>query len=144
MLSGIIQRGVGDSVATKLTMGFQSHLPYLTCESQATSILIATGPHIAVNAIVGLPFIQATKMIIDASDHVVDMRALDTPPSPLEYRCAEVHVPILEENSTACVNMNYAHTILIKEIETVRRWLRDVWLQGSVAAFVSLEIGFAD
>jgi hypothetical protein len=63
LLSGIIQCGAGDSVATKLTMGFQFHLPYLTREGQATSILIATGLHVAVNAIVGLPFIQATKMI---------------------------------------------------------------------------------
>jgi hypothetical protein len=117
MLSGIIQCRAGDSVATKLTVGFQFHLPYLTCEGQATSILIATGPHVAVNAIVGVPFIQATKMIIDASDHVVDMRALDTPPFPLEYHHAVVHVPILEENSTACVNMSNAHTTLIKEIE---------------------------
>jgi hypothetical protein len=98
-------------------MGFQFHFPYLACEGQGTSILIATGPHIAVNAIVGLPFIQATKMIIDASNHVVDMRALDTPFSPLEYRRAAVHVPILEENSAARVNMSYAHTTLVKEIE---------------------------
>jgi hypothetical protein len=117
VLSGIIQCGAGDSVATKLTVGFQFHLPYLTCESQATSILIATGPHVAVNAIVGLPFIQATKMIIDASDHVVDMWALDTPPFPLEYLCAAVHVPILKENSAARVNTSNAHTTLIKEIE---------------------------
>jgi hypothetical protein len=67
-LSGIIQRGAGKSVATKLTVGFQFHLPYLTHEGQATSILIATDPQVAVNVIVGLPFIQATKMIINASD----------------------------------------------------------------------------
>jgi hypothetical protein len=119
VLSGIIQCGAGDFVATKLTMGFQFHLPYLTCEGQATSILIATGPHVAVNAIVGLPFIQATKMIINASDHVVDMRALDTPSFPLEYRHAAVHVPILEEDSAARVNMSYAHTTLIKEIKNL-------------------------
>jgi hypothetical protein len=117
VLSGIIQRGAGDSVATKLTVGFQFHLPYLTHEGQATSILITTRPHVAVNAIVGLPFIQATKMIIDASDHIVDMRALDTPPSPLEYCRAAVHVPILEENSAARVIMRNTHTTLIKEIE---------------------------
>jgi hypothetical protein len=33
------------------------HLPYLTRDGQATSILIATGPHVTVNTIVGLPFI---------------------------------------------------------------------------------------
>ncbi len=82
VLSGIVQRG-GESVTTNLTVGFQFHLPYLTCDGQAMSILIATGPHVTVNTIVGLPFIQATCMIIDLSDNVADMRALDASPSPL-------------------------------------------------------------
>jgi hypothetical protein len=59
VLSGIVQRG-GESIITDLTVGFQFHLPYLTRDGQATSILIATGPHVTVNTIVGLPFIQAT------------------------------------------------------------------------------------
>jgi hypothetical protein len=122
-LTGIIQRGAGESVATDLTVGFQFHLPYLTREGQATTILIATGPHVAVNVIVGLPFIQATKMIIDASDHVVDMRALDTPPFPLEYRRAAVHVPILEEDRAATAHMSKAHANLIKEIDDIELYL---------------------
>jgi hypothetical protein len=56
ILSGIVQRG-GESVTKELIVGFQFHLPYLTCDGQATSILIATGPHVTVNTIVGLPFI---------------------------------------------------------------------------------------
>jgi hypothetical protein len=104
-------------------VGFQFHLPYLTCEGQATSILIATGPHIAVNVIVGLSFIQVTKMIIDASDHVVDMRALDTPPFPLEYHHAAVHLPILEEDSAASARMSNAHANLIKEIKELELFL---------------------
>jgi hypothetical protein len=122
-LSGIIQRGAGESVATELTVGFQFHLPYLTREGQATSILIATGPQVAVNVIVGLPFIQATKMIINASNRVVDMHALDTPPFPLEYHRAAVHVPILEEDSTASAHMSDAHANLIKEIEELELFL---------------------
>jgi hypothetical protein len=137
VLSGIIQRGAGESVATKLTVGFQFHLPYLTREGQATSILIATGPHVAVNAIVGLPFIQATRMIIDASDHVVDMRALDTPPFPLEYRRAAVHVPILEESSAARSNMSDAHTAMIKEIEDLELFFSNAAVEQYGAGRVS-------
>ncbi len=95
ILSGIVQHG-GESVTMELTVGFQFHLPYLTRDGQATSILIATGPHVTVNTIVGLPFIQATRMIIDLSDNVADMRALDASPFPLEYRCAMVHAPIVD------------------------------------------------
>jgi hypothetical protein len=137
VLSGIIQCGAGDSVATELTVRFQFHLPYLTREGQATSILIATGPHVSVNAILGLPFIQATKMIIDASDHVVDMWALDNPPFPLEYRRAAVHVPILEENSAAHVNMSYAHTTLIKEIKNLELFFSNATVKQYSAGRVS-------
>jgi hypothetical protein len=45
VLSGIVQHG-GESVTTKLTVGFQLHLPYLTKDGNPTSILIATGPHV--------------------------------------------------------------------------------------------------
>ena len=62
-------------------------------EGNPTSILIATGPHVTVNMIVGLPFIQATRAVIDLSNNVAELRALDTPPFPLEYHCTMVHVP---------------------------------------------------
>jgi hypothetical protein len=57
VLSGIVQGG-GESITTELTVGFQFHLPYLTKEGNTTSILIATGPHVTVNTIIGLPFIN--------------------------------------------------------------------------------------
>ncbi len=55
-LSGIVQRS-GECITTKLTVGFQFNLPYPMGSGQPTSILIATGPHVMVNLIVGLPFI---------------------------------------------------------------------------------------
>ena len=69
VLSGIVQRG-GESITTELTVGFQFHLPYVTRDGDTTSLLIATGPHVTVNMIVGLPFIQATHAVIDLSDNV--------------------------------------------------------------------------
>ncbi len=63
-LSGIVQQG-GESVTTELLVGFQSHVPYLMRDGLPTIIVIATGPHITVKTIVGLPFIQATQAIID-------------------------------------------------------------------------------
>jgi hypothetical protein len=44
VLMGTVQRS-GKCITTKLTVGFQFHLPYLTCSGQPTSILIAMGPH---------------------------------------------------------------------------------------------------
>jgi hypothetical protein len=92
VLSGIVQCG-GELITTELTIGFQFHLPYLTKEGNPTSILIATGPQVTVNMIVGLPFIQATWAVIDLSDNVAGLRALDAPPFPLKYHRSTVHVP---------------------------------------------------
>jgi hypothetical protein len=104
-----------------LTVGFQFHLPYLMHDGQATSILIATGPHVTVNTIVGLPFIQATRMIINLSNNVADMRALNASPFPLEYRRAVVHVPIVDEAGTALTHLSTAHQDLIKEIKALEQ-----------------------
>ena len=70
-------------------------MPYLTREGHATSLLIATGPDVTVNTILGLPFIQQTRMVIDASDQVADMCTLDTPPFPIDFRRAMCTVPAL-------------------------------------------------
>jgi hypothetical protein len=121
MLSGIVQRG-GESVTTKLTVGFQFHLPYLTKDGNPTSILIATGPHVMVNLIVGLPFIQATCAIIDLADNVVDLRTLDAPPVPLEYRCAMVQVPVMGEGGKHPVHMAGAYDNLLSEIKSLKQY----------------------
>jgi hypothetical protein len=120
VLSGIVQRR-GESVTMELTTGFQFHLPYLTRDGQAMHILIATGPQVTVNTIVGLPFIQATCMIINLFDHVADMCALDTHPFPLEYHRATVHVPIVDEAYAARVHLSNANRDLIREIKTLEQ-----------------------
>ncbi len=121
VLSGIVQRG-GESVTTKLTVGFQFHLPYLTKDGNPTSILIATGPHVTVNTIVGLPFIQATHAIIDLADNVVDLPTLDALPFPLEYHRTTVHVPVMGEGGKHPVYMAGAYEDLISEIESLEQY----------------------
>jgi hypothetical protein len=125
VLSGIVQRG-SESVTTELTMGFQFHLPYLTKEGDTTSILIATGPQVTVNTIVGLPFIQATRAVIDLADNVAELRTLNAPPFPLEYRRAMVHVPIVDEGNEHPVHMADAYIDLIAEINSLERHFTSV------------------
>jgi hypothetical protein len=124
VLSGIVQRG-GKSVTTKLTGGFQFHLPYLTKEGDPTSILIATGPHVTVNMIVGLPFIQATRAIIDLLDNVAELQALNAPPFPLEFRCATVHVPVMEGGDEQPVHLTNAAADVILEINALKRYFAE-------------------
>jgi len=75
-----------------------------------------------VNTIVGLPFIQATCAAIDLSDNVVELRAFDAPPFPLEYRHATVHVPVSEEGSEHPVHMAGANDTLINEINALEQY----------------------
>ncbi len=95
ILSGIVQQG-GESVTTKHTVAFHFHLPYLTREGSSTSLLVTTGPNVTVNTILGLPFIQQTRMIIDMSNQVAELRALDTAPFLMNYRQAMCTVPAVE------------------------------------------------
>jgi hypothetical protein len=109
-LSGIVQQG-GESVTTDLSVGFQFHLPYLTCEGNPTSLIVATGCDVTVNIILGLPFITQTRMVIDTLDQVAECPAFDTPPFPIDFRRAMCAVP--------AVNAHYQE--IIKEIENIER-----------------------
>jgi len=130
VLSGIVQRG-GESITTKLTVGFQFHLPYLMTDGSQTSILIATGPHVTVNIIVGLPFIQATQAIIDLSDDVADLRAIDHPPFPIKYRHATVHVPTIKEGADRPVHLTEAELKVIQTLENLRAYFSSAELNSA-------------
>jgi hypothetical protein len=114
VLSGIVQHG-GECITPKLTVGFQFHSPYLMRSGQPTSILIAMGPHVMVNLIVGLPFIQARGMILDMMDHVAELKTLDMPPFPIEYCRATVHVPIVNESKIRVSIANYQPVLKLIE-----------------------------
>ena len=115
-LSGIVQQG-GSSVTTDLTVGFTFHLPYLTREGTPTSLVVATGPDVTVNVILGLPFITQTRMVIDTADQVAEMRAFDTPPFPIDFRRAMCAVPVIDEAEAA--NNAALHADIVAEIEAI-------------------------
>jgi hypothetical protein len=116
ILSDIVQQG-GTSV-TMDTVAFQFHMPYLTRESTPTTLLIACGPNVTVNCILGLPFIQAAKMVINAADQAANLCALDTPPFPLNLRHAMCTVPAVggppDDESAVC------YTKVIAEVDRVK------------------------
>jgi hypothetical protein len=82
-------------ITTDLSVAFQFHLPYLTCDGITTSIIIATGPQVSVNVIIGLPFIKATSMIVDTVDNVIEAKHLVCNPFPIEFCRATKYVPAI-------------------------------------------------
>ena len=119
-LSGIVQNE-GASVTTDLSVAFRFHLPYLTHEGNPTSFLVATGRDVTVNAILGLPFIQQTKMVIDAADMVAELKALDTPPFQIDFRHAMCAVPPVDAAHTATNAVNYSE--IIRKIENIEAFM---------------------
>ena len=115
-LSGVVQQG-GLSVMTDLTVGFQFHLPYLTREGTPTSLVVATGPDVTVNAILRLPFITQTKMVIDTADQVTEMRAFDTPPFPIDFRRAMCVIPVIDKAAAAANTALHAN--IVAEIQAI-------------------------
>jgi hypothetical protein len=92
ILSGIVQ-DYADTITTDLPVAFQFHLPYFTKDGSATSFVVATGPQVSVNTVLGLPLITATGMIIDFVDKVVEAKNLDCPPFKIDFRLAAKNSP---------------------------------------------------
>lgn len=92
VLSGIVQRN-GEAVTTELTVAFLFNLPYYTVDGAPAQLMIAAGPHVNANVIIGTPFLTAARVVVDFGDSVAECRALDCPPFPLEFKRARLSLP---------------------------------------------------
>ena len=54
----------GVAVTTELPVAFKFHMPYLTIDGSPTNLLVACGPQVSVNIILGVPFLSASGMTI--------------------------------------------------------------------------------
>eukprot|EP00956_Cyclotella_meneghiniana_P025130 scaffold51757_cov42-Cyclotella_meneghiniana.AAC.3 len=81
-LSGVVQTD-GVAVTTKLPVAFEFHMPYLTIDGSPTNLLVACGPQVSVNIILGVHFVSASGMTIDFVDNVADCRKPASWPSNL-------------------------------------------------------------
>ncbi len=88
-------------ITTELSDGFEVHLPYLTKDGNETSLLVAAGPNVAVNLILGIPFIKATGMIADFADNVCQAKHLLCNPFPINFRRATKSIPAIGGRDSA-------------------------------------------
>ncbi|KAL3787167.1 hypothetical protein HJC23_010177 [Cyclotella cryptica] len=87
VLSGIVM------TTTELPVALEFHLPYRMTDGSPTMVCFGFGPDVSVNMILGLPFIFATKMVIDVAEGIAACRALDCNPFHLDFRRVRVDVP---------------------------------------------------
>jgi hypothetical protein len=135
VLSGIVSSDAA-SITTELEVGFLFHLPYRTRVGDSSSLMVATGPNVSVNTIIGLPFMKATGMIMDLVDEVVECKYLDCPPFPVDFRRTTNHVPVMDDNSAP---IHHTSTVrqLINEIENIERYYNAKVTAGSSASPIS-------
>jgi len=76
-------------------------LAYLTKDGSETSLLVAAGPDVAVNLILGLPFIKATGMIGDFVDNVCQAKHL-VRTVPLDFKRATQSIPVFTAAPAPC------------------------------------------
>jgi hypothetical protein len=101
ILSGIVTSSAATPITTELSVGFEIHLPYVTKDGNDTSLLVAAGPDVAVNLILGLPFIKATGMIVDFIDNVCDAKHLVCDPFPIDFRHTTKSIPVVGVHDAA-------------------------------------------
>jgi hypothetical protein len=108
VLSGIVTSSSDAPITTELPVGFEIHLPYSTKDGNDTSLLVAAGPNVAVNLILGLPFIKATGMIVDFIDNVCQAKHLLCDPFPIDFRRATKSIPVLGDRDAARNGVNFS------------------------------------
>jgi hypothetical protein len=94
VLSGIVTSSDDSPITTELPVGFEIHLNYLTKDGSDTSLLVAAGPDVAVNLILGLPFIKATGLICGFIDNVCQAKHLLCDPFPIDFKRASKSIPV--------------------------------------------------
>jgi hypothetical protein len=101
-------------LTTELPVAFQFHLPYFTKDGSATSFIVATGPHVSVNTVLGLQLITTTGMILDFNDNVVQAKNLDCPPSPIDLCHTTKTIPAIKDDKDP-----KTHYIEFKEVQQI-------------------------
>ncbi len=67
--------------------------------------MVAAGPDVAVNIVLGLPFIKATGMVADFVDNVCEAKNLLCEPFPFDFKHATKSIPVFQSSldRTACI-----------------------------------------
>ncbi len=111
ILSGIVQDD-SRAITTDLAMAFQFHLPYPTKDGRQTSFIVATGPQVSANTVLGLTLITATSMIINTVDNVMEAKHCNCPPFRINFCRATKTIPAIEEDATT-------HYVEFKDVQNV-------------------------
>jgi hypothetical protein len=121
-----------ESSTTELEVGFLFHLPYRTWEGDSASLMIATGPNVSVNTIIGLPFMKATAMILNLVGKAVDCKYHDCSLSPVDFCWTSNRVPVMDKPSSTPANHAALYIQMIQEVENLKCYYEAKVLAGGL------------
>ena len=95
VLSGIVKSTKDDEqfATCELDCAFEFHLPFYSRDGATISLIIATGPDVSVNCILGLPFLKGSGGIVDLVNDLVELCHLDCAPFKLKMLRPSCYVP---------------------------------------------------
>ncbi len=95
VFSGIVKRSKDDEqfATCAIDCAFEFHLPFYGHDGATISLVIATGPDVSINSILGLPFLKGSGGIVDFVNDVVDLCHLDFAPFKLKMLHPSCYVP---------------------------------------------------
>jgi hypothetical protein len=87
-------------------------LPFLTKEGHTTTLKIALGKSVSVNAIIGMPMIRPAELSLDLVNDVVESGVLDTEPFPVAYRPNIRSIPDFSKTNSDSNKLLFTHSSL--------------------------------
>jgi hypothetical protein len=90
-------------------------------EGDSATLMVATGPNVSINTIIGLPFMKATGMIMDLVNEVVECKYLDCLPFPVDFCRTSNHVPVMDDGGTT-IHHASSYIQLIDKINNLERY----------------------
>jgi hypothetical protein len=123
ILSRIVQLNA-DAITTDLHVAFEFHLLYFTKDGSTTSFVMATGPQVSVNMVLGLLLITTTVMILNFNDKIMQAKNLDCPPFPIDFCRATKTIPATKDNKDPL-----PHYIEFKDVQQIIQ-MANVYIAG--------------
>jgi hypothetical protein len=109
--------------STSLPCVVEFHMPYITSAGSPTSLKIVCGKQVGVNALIGMSFMTAAKLVVDLNDNVVESKLLTCDPFPLVFKRPSKSMPNLVPITG---NRAEKSLLVINAIEKAHAFLNDI------------------
>jgi hypothetical protein len=129
LLSGVVSNEEEEhNYSTSLPCGVKLHMPYMTNAGSPTSLKVACGKQVGVNALIGMSFMTTAKLVVDLSDNSIESKLLTCDPFPIVYKRPQQSmpnlVPVTGNRSEKCpkvINAIETADAFINKVVTIKK-----------------------